>query len=156
VLRGRREHRFQSIHHVSVQRTGGASGLGVTYGIFVCATAFSRTVMLSSSGDNSMAKMLALELWKCYFAAISSHSWVEGRIPASLATRWALVLRRLSLRGLHVLLIQKPSMQVQVMIWDDHQGRCIGELTFRNQVWLQLSIPWSTTMRNWVHNEFTG
>ena len=23
---------------------------------------------------------------------------------------------------------------MQVMIWDDHQGRCIGELTFRNQV----------------------
>ena len=23
---------------------------------------------------------------------------------------------------------------LQVMIWDDHQGRCIGELTFRNQV----------------------
>ena len=25
---------------------------------------------------------------------------------------------------------------VQVMIWDDHEGRCIGELTFRNQVCL--------------------
>ena len=23
---------------------------------------------------------------------------------------------------------------VQVMIWDDHQGRCIGELSFRSQV----------------------
>ena len=23
---------------------------------------------------------------------------------------------------------------LQVMIWDDHQGRCIGELGFRSQV----------------------
>lgn len=23
---------------------------------------------------------------------------------------------------------------MQVMIWDDHQGRCIGELNFRTQV----------------------
>lgn len=28
-------------------------------------------------------------------------------------------------------------MRLQVMIWDDHQGRCIGELSFRSQV----SIP---------------
>ena len=27
----------------------------------------------------------------------------------------------------------KPAVSVQVMIWDDHQGRCIGELSFRSQ-----------------------
>lgn len=27
------------------------------------------------------------------------------------------------------------------MIWDDHQGRCIGELTFRNQVRSHLAEP---------------
>ncbi len=25
-------------------------------------------------------------------------------------------------------------LHVQVMIWDDHQNRCIGELSFRSQV----------------------
>lgn len=27
------------------------------------------------------------------------------------------------------------------MIWDDHQGRCIGELGFRSQVRVLLSYP---------------
>ena len=35
---------------------------------------------------------------------------------------------------------------VQVMIWDDHQGRCIGELNFRTQV-SPHSLLVSTCMR---------
>ena len=36
---------------------------------------------------------------------------------------------------------------LQVMIWDDHQKRCIGELSFRSQVWLPAAVrlsvqPW--------------
>lgn len=37
---------------------------------------------------------------------------------------------------------------LQVMIWDDHQKRCIGELSFRSQVWLPAAVvlleqPWT-------------
>ena len=32
---------------------------------------------------------------------------------------------------------------LQVMIWDDHQKRCIGELSFRSQVRLPAAVPLS-------------
>ena len=37
---------------------------------------------------------------------------------------------------------------VQVMIWDDHQGRCIGELNFRTQV-----SPHSLLVSTCMHQE---
>ena len=37
-------------------------------------------------------------------------------------------------RRVHAARLCHVAASLQVMIWDDHQGRCIGELTFRNQV----------------------
>lgn len=35
------------------------------------------------------------------------------------------------------------------MIWDDHQGRCIGELTFRNQARYQVNLATCVMLRLW-------
>ncbi len=47
---------------------------------------------------------------------------------------------------LDVLRYRAPSFQV--MIWDDHQGKCIGELTFKSQVRSAQCRPalWNTDM----------
>jgi hypothetical protein len=34
----------------------------------------------------------------------------------------------------HVTCLRLPDIVAKVMIWDDHQSRCIGELSFRSEV----------------------
>jgi hypothetical protein len=47
------------------------------------------------------------------------------KIVASSVCAAVLAMKRLNVRG---------GVHTQVMIWDDHQNRCIGELSFRAEV----------------------
>ena len=64
-------------------------------------------------------------------------------VASSNNTRWTVNKARAALRLRSSAQLPKPSPPpcAQVMIWDDHQGRCIGELTFRNQVRLPPLLP---------------
>ena len=86
--------------------------------------------------DESSA-MAALASWRCCSAATSWPSWVAARRRATRPIRCAASC-------LHVLPSSRHcpwvpyllALRLQVMIWDDHAGRCIGELSFRSQVFL--------------------
>lgn len=102
----------------------------------------------SSAGASTMA---ASASWRCCSAATSWPSLAAAQHPSTHPPRC--VVRAASQAGDAVTAVPSSSSNSswslalthapplcwrcrQVMIWDDHQAKCIGELSFRSQVWV--------------------
>ena len=88
-----------------------------------------RVHQLTCHGATQSSPRVALAGWRCCSGATFWLSWVGVSTPGFPLTKFVLPARQGSrwCGTLHFPL-------VQVMIWDDHQNMCIGELAFRSDV----------------------